>query len=263
LQLGDGDHIAVKTGIITVSDFRQKHLAAGGEGAPLAAYGDYLLFSHPSENRFLLNIGGIANFTFIPSATSDMKAYATDIGPGNTLMNQFMFASFGKEMDENARIAYQGVVNERLLAALRQHPFFEEAFPKTTGPELFSLSYLTEAQSKSNTITISNEDVMATLCSFSAISIADNIRKQAQRLPNAHIYVSGGGIHNPLLMEMIQQQLPAYTVESFAKLGMDPDAKEACLFALLANETIAGNPENAQNIYESPPVCMGKISFPY
>ncbi|MCW5192485.1 anhydro-N-acetylmuramic acid kinase, partial [Burkholderia cenocepacia] len=86
LQIGDGDHIALRTGIITISDFRQKHIAAGGEGAPLAAYGDFLLFSHPTENRFLLNIGGISNFTFLPKG-GEQLAYATDLGPGNTMMN--------------------------------------------------------------------------------------------------------------------------------------------------------------------------------
>src|SRR5690606_39195205 len=101
LQIGDGDHLAMATGIITLSDFRQKHVAAGGEGAPLAAYGDYLLFSSPSEARVLLNIGGIANFTFLPLAGSEKACFATDIGPGNTLMNQFMQAHMSTEMDED------------------------------------------------------------------------------------------------------------------------------------------------------------------
>src|SRR5690606_24492663 len=106
LQLGDGDHLAVITGIITISDFRQKHIAAGGEGAPLAAYGDYLLFADPRETRVLLNIGGIANFTVLPSTEDDgAPCFATDVGPGNTLLNQYMLKHFGLEMDRDARVA--------------------------------------------------------------------------------------------------------------------------------------------------------------
>ncbi|MBE8712911.1 anhydro-N-acetylmuramic acid kinase [Sphingobacterium hungaricum] len=262
LQIGDGDHIAVKTGIITISDFRQKHLAAGGEGAPLAAYGDYLLFSDERENRILLNIGGIANFTFLPSANTNQQAYATDVGPGNTLMNQYTLAHFGKEMDEDAHIAKQGKVQNGLLSELESNVFFSESFPKTTGPELFSLAYLHNAQEKSNSSGIPHEDVLATLCEFSANSIVNSILKQVQGLENVCIYVSGGGLHNPLLMDKIRAGLKAYPVESFEKLGLNPDAKEACLFALLANETLAGKPENVQQIKDSPAVCMGKISFP-
>lgn len=262
LQIGDGDHIAVYTDIITLSDFRQKHIAAGGEGAPLAAYGDYLLFSHPTENRFLLNIGGISNFTFIPSHQSTLEAYATDLGPGNTLMNQYMKANFNQEMDRDALIARQGIINNDLLEQLLTEEFLNLDFPKTTGPELFNLAYLAKAQQKSRTEGLSAQDVMATLNRFSAQAIINGIRKQAIGLPDFAIYISGGGLHNPLLFDYIKTSLPNIKVESFAALGIDPDAKEAVLFALLANETLAGNRSNVDHIKDSPAVCMGKISFP-
>lgn len=262
LQIGDADHIAVKTGIITVSDFRQKHIAAGGEGAPLAAYGDYLLFSHPTENRFLLNIGGISNYTFIPAQGSSLKAFATDIGPGNTMMNQFMKEHYNVEMDRDAIHALQGKVSEKLLSALLEEPFLSEAFPKTTGPELFNLAYLQQLQSRINALDLPLNDVLATLCMFSAAAISQAIEKQAQGLENCKVYVSGGGLHNPLLLANIRAGIPNIAVDSFAQLGIDPDAKEAVLFALLANETLAGNPENVQYIADSPAVCMGKISLP-
>src|SRR5690606_32921946 len=105
LQIGDGDHIAVNTGIITISDFRQKHVAAGGEGAPLVIYGDYILFSHDTENRIMLNIGGISNFTFLPAGKQTDGLFATDVGPGNTLMNQYMQYHYSKPYDENGEIA--------------------------------------------------------------------------------------------------------------------------------------------------------------
>ncbi|WP_316929680.1 anhydro-N-acetylmuramic acid kinase [Sphingobacterium sp. ML3W] len=262
LQIGDADHIAVKTGIITIADFRQKHIAAGGEGAPLAAYGDYLLFSHPSENRFLLNIGGIANYTFIPSQNSALQAFATDIGPGNTIMNQFAKEVFDIEMDQDALIAKKGTVNEQLLKQLLQEPFLKDKFPKTTGPELFNLAYLQKCIAESKCDHISNEDIMATLNQFTATSIVEAISVQAQGLTNVHIYISGGGLHNPLLIAKIKTGLPQYTVSSFEHLGIDPDAKEAVLFALLANETLVGNKENVTQIKDSPAVCMGKISLP-
>lgn len=262
LQIGDGDHIAMHTGIITLSDFRQKHIAAGGEGAPLAAYGDYLLFSHPVENRFLLNIGGISNFTFIPSHQSQLEAYATDLGPGNTMMNQYMKAHFDQEMDRDALIAKKGTINNNLLEQLLAEEFLSLEFPKTTGPELFNLDYLKEAQKRSDTVALSAEDVMATLNRFSAQAIINGIHRQAAGLANVSVYISGGGLHNPLLFDDIKANLPDYKIESFASLGIDPDAKEAVLFALLANETLTGAKTNVEHIKDSPAVCMGKISLP-
>lgn len=263
LQIGDADHIAVHTGIITLSDFRQKHLAAGGEGAPLAAYGDFLLFRSEKESRFLLNIGGIANFTFLPSKESDAAAYATDVGPGNTLINQYMDAFFGREMDENAEEASKGSVSNLLLQHLLEENFFDEPFPKTTGPELFNLDLLRKAQRNSGTEALSPQDVLATLTRFSAVTMTEAIKRQAAHLTEIAVYISGGGIHNPLMTTFIKDLLPEAKVASFEALNLDPDAKEACLFAILANETIAGKPENVMQIKDSPAVCMGKLSFPY
>ena len=262
LQIGDGDHIAVHTGIITISDFRQKHIATGGEGAPLAAYGDYLLFTDPMENRVLLNIGGISNFTFLPSSSHTLQAFATDLGPGNTIMNQYMFEHYGKEMDEDSEVAKKGNINSTLLNELLSEEFLGLNFPKTTGPELFNLHYLKEKQNLTHTNNLSKEDVMATLNAFSAHAIANGINRITHGLENVVVYVSGGGLHNPLLMQNIQSLLPNIKISSIAEIEMNPDAKEACLFALLANETVAGSPNNVNNIKDSPAVCMGKISLP-
>lgn len=270
LQIGDGDHIAVRTGIITVSDFRQKHVAAGGEGAPLALYGDYLLFSDQNEDRILLNMGGIANFTYLPSRKSmqaGMQAFATDTGPANTLMNQFVHLHFGLEMDRDARLASQGQVNEALLDVLLEHPFFHLPFPKTTGPELFNLMYLQQAQQQSGTEGMDPHDVLATLCAFSGASIVDAIRQLTNQFGGRQkvgIYASGGGLSNPLLMGQIKGRLGEsdLTIQSFDVLGIAPDAKEAVLFAVLANETLAGNPENVKAVQGAPAICMGKICLP-
>jgi anhydro-N-acetylmuramic acid kinase len=118
LQIGDGDHLAVATGIITISDFRQKHIAAGGEGAPLAVYGDYFIFSKQGEDRVMLNIGGIANFTWLPGDLDAKAVFSTDTGPGNTLMDAYAQQHFQLAFDKNAAIARLGTVNEELLSAL-------------------------------------------------------------------------------------------------------------------------------------------------
>ena len=264
LQIGDGDHIAVNTGIITISDFRQKHIAAGGEGAPLAVYGDYLLFSKKGENRIMLNIGGIANFTFLPGDRDGSKIFSTDVGPGNTIMDAFVQKHFpGKYFDENSSIAKTGKVNDELLNRLKEHSFFTQDFPKTIGPELFNLSYLEEAMKRVNSIPETNEDVMATLNRLSADTIVEAIRRCIKNNKSYSVYVSGGGMHNPLLMESIRQQLPDLKFYSTKDLHMNPDAKEAVLFALLANECICGEKlEIWKGRNKIPSVTMGKISFP-
>jgi anhydro-N-acetylmuramic acid kinase len=263
-QIGDGDHLAVKTGIITVSDFRQKHIAAGGEGAPLAVYGDYLIFSKAGENRIMLNIGGIANFTFLPGSLDTTEVFSTDTGSGNTLMDAYVQLHFkGKYFDEAAQIARQGTSDTKLLQQLMAHDFFKQGFPKTTGPELFNLAYLENAIQDAGITSISHEDVMATLNLFSATTIAAAITKCTKSLDNVVIYSSGGGMHNPLLMKNIVAALPGCRFKTTADLHINPDAKEAVLFAILANETVAGDKiVTGANSNEIPFVSMGKISLP-
>jgi anhydro-N-acetylmuramic acid kinase len=264
LQIGDGDHLAVATGIITISDFRQKHIAAGGEGAPLAVYGDYLIFGKAGENRILLNIGGIANFTYLPGNMNPAEIFSTDTGPGNTLMDALTQAHMPqKHYDENATIALQGNINNNLLIALKEHDFFEKPFPKTTGPELFNLNYLNQAKEKSLTYHISVSDTMATLNKFSADTIAAAILKATSRNKTYQIFSSGGGMHNPLLMQHLKELLPDFSFSTTADLHINPDAKEAVLFAVLANECICGNGSYMKKgIAGMPVVSMGKISFP-
>src|SRR5687767_330360 len=264
LQIGDGDHLAVNTGIITVSDFRQKHIAAGGEGAPLAVYGDYLLFSKKGENRIMLNIGGIANFTFLPGDPDASKIFSTDVGPGNTIMDAFVQKHFpDKYFDEGAAIAKVGQVNNDLLNQLKDHAFFSGDFPKTIGPELFNLSYLQNAIKRSNAVSLSTEDIMTTLNRFSADTIVDAIKRSIEKDETYSVYISGGGMHNPLLMENIRSQLPMMKFYTTGDLHIHPDAKEAVLFALLANECICGEKINmGKGRNKIPAVTMGKISLP-
>lgn len=265
LQIGDGDHIAVRTGIITVSDFRQKHLAAGGEGAPLAVYGDYFLFGNENENRIMLNIGGIGNFTYLPKNQNPELVFVTDTGTGNTLLDAFTKLHYPElSYDKEAQIAQKGKINLRLLEVLKDHPFFKGPYPKTTGPELFNLDYVQKAIVESKTQELSVEDILATLTRFSAETIAEAILfvlKQNETAEDSTVYVSGGGLHNPLLMSYLQELLPC-TIKSTSELGIAGDAKEAILFAILANETVAGGNTNFGSVKGIPSVNMGKISFP-
>jgi len=264
LQIGDGDQLAVSTGIITISDFRQKHIAAGGEGAPLAVYGDYFIFSKKGEDRIMLNIGGIANFTYLPGNLDATTIFSTDTGPGNTLMDAYAQQHFQVAFDKDAAIALQGVVNEDLLQALIQHSFFEKGFPKTTGPELFNLTYLESAILMSGVPSVSHIDVMATLNRFSAITIAEALQKSPGNNREFTVYTSGGGMHNPLLMQHLGSVLPGYRFLTTDALHINPDAKEALLFAILANECVAGGQTAIGNrSSDIPNVSMGKISLPW
>ena len=259
LQIGDGDHIAIETGIITVSDFRQKHIAAGGEGAPLAVYGDYFLFSKKEENRILLNMGGIANFTYLPDTLEAAEVFTTDTGPGNTLIDAFTQKHFEKAYDEGGTLAAKGKVDEVLLNALKSHSFFSQSLPKTTGPEVFNLDYVEKNISKLPG-TLSDEDILATLTRFSADTISDCIQNAMQE-GIYEVYASGGGAHNPLLMHFIQENL-GQSVRRMDELGVSGDSKEAVLFAVLANEAVAGTDSHFGKKEGVPDVSMGKVSFP-
>lgn len=263
LQIGDGDHLARRTGIVTISDFRQKHLAAGGEGAPLALYGDYFLFSEPGENRFLLNIGGIANFTFLPADGDPRQAFATDTGPGNTLLDAFARDWFGQDFDRDAALARAGQVDDGLLAALKNDPFFALPFPKTTGPEQFGREWVLSGMSAGDSGR--RENVMATLTRLTADTIADALLRTCAEYgisARRSLYLSGGGAHNPLIVQYLRERLPGWKMAPMQALGVDGDAKEAVLFAVLANETLAGNAREGERLGGIPMVGMGKISLP-
>lgn len=263
LQIGDGDHIALKTGIITLSDFRQKQVAAGGEGAPLAMYGDYFLFSKKGENRILLNIGGIGNFTFLPDNQDPNFILVTDTGPGNTLIDACVRSYFpGFFFDKDARLGRQGILHAGLLQALLQLDFFNEHFPKSTGPEYFNLEKVQQIIDQ-HQWNLTPTDLIRTLTEFTAASIALAIKKYVPEV-QSNLYVSGGGSQNPLLMQRISELLPEIKVGFSSEIGIPTDAKEAILFALLANETLmdAGAKE-VRRLGDSPWVTMGKISLPF
>ncbi|OMQ07907.1 anhydro-N-acetylmuramic acid kinase [[Flexibacter] sp. ATCC 35103] len=266
LQIGDGDHIAVKTGIITLSDFRQKHVAAGGEGAPLAVYGDYLLFSKKGENRIMLNMGGIANFTYLPASLNASEVFVTDTGTANTLIDIYTKHYFPeKSYDKDAQISQSGTVNLELLSELKKDPFFRKSFPKTIGQELFNFEFVQNALLKTGLSTISAPDLLATLTRLSAETISEAIgfviKNTGIPIAEFTVYMSGGGANNPLLVRWLKELL-ACDFQKSDDLGIAGDAKEAVLFAVLANETVAGGDYNFGSKKGIPSVTMGKISFP-
>jgi anhydro-N-acetylmuramic acid kinase len=180
------------------------------------------------------------------------------------MMDAFVQKHFpGKYFDEGSGIAKKGKMNADLLKELKAHSFFTGDFPKTIGPELFNLSYLQNAMERSAIRSISNEDIMATLNRFSAETTAEAIKRCIEKNESYSIYTSGGGMHNPLLMENIKSQLPRMKFYSTDTLHIAPDAKEAVLFALLANECVCGEKINVgKGRNKIPSVTMGKISFP-
>ena len=271
LQIGDGDHIAQTTGIITISDFRQKHVAAGGEGAPLAVYGDYFIFSKKGENRIMLNMGGVANFTYLPGSLDADEVFVTDTGTGNTLLDAFV-RKFYPELafDKDAELASQGQVIPELLHELKKNDFFQKPFPKTTGPELFNIQYVDNAIRCGQLPEYPSVfNLLATLTRFSAETIAEALNKlfvekgfSEKEIAEIKIYVSGGGARNPLLMRDIKELLPTPQYATTDALKINPDAKEAVLFAILANECVAGGKTHFGSRQGVPSVSMGKISFP-
>ena len=253
LQIGDGDIISTATGIITLSDFRQKHIAAGGEGAPLALYGDTILFSSETENRILLNMGGIANFTYLPAGQTT-NIISTDVGPANTLIDGYVKANYDSlNYDVNGEIASSGIINEAFVNAALAHPFFNASFPKTIGPELFNQAFIAAACKTAGIVTMPHEDMVASLSYITARVITDGIHKMVDNASKEIvIYASGGGIHNAYIMQQLQNLCPNASFKNLETLGVHPDAKEAVLFAILANEAVAG----------SPTLSLGKVSFP-
>jgi len=263
LQIGDGDHIATGTGIITLSDFRQKHIAAGGEGAHLAIYGDYFLFSKPGQDRVLLNMGGIGNFTYLPANGEAAQVLVTDTGPGNTLIDACVRKHVpGLEFDEDARIGLSGSCHEGLLAALMAQDFFQEAFPKSTGPEYFHLGIVEDLIAK-NGWEISTADFVRTLTEFTAQSIVLAMQSYVP-VQAGELIASGGGSRNPLVMNRLAELLPSWKTMVSDEIGIPSGAKEALLFALLANETLSdAGAQSGRRLGDSPWVTMGKISFTF
>ena len=262
MQIGDPAVIAQETGILTVGDFRAADVAAGGSGAPLMPYLDYIVFRDDARNRGMLNIGGIANFSVLNKKGSLDAMMAFDTGPGNIMIDFTVQKFFDRPFDADGAIARSGRVNEELLEELMRHPYFFQTLPKSTGRELFGQQYCEHFFAHYSRL--QPEEFVATFTEFTARSIADQYTRFA--LPNGswdELIVSGGGVRNGFLMEKLKFYFKNVAIKSSSDFGIAPDAKEALLFALLANEAISGNPANIPHVTGAKKkAVLGKICFP-
>ncbi|MDR7434184.1 MAG: anhydro-N-acetylmuramic acid kinase [Armatimonadota bacterium] len=242
LQIGEAAVIAEVTGLPVVSNFRARDIAAGGQGAPLASYVDFLLFSHPGHSRAVQNIGGIGNVTWLPAGGSPQDVISFDTGPGNMVINEVVSLLTGRGMDENGHIAATGRVSQDLLEALIQDPFFATPPPKTTGREKFGEEYARNLIQRGRSLGLGDADLVATATMLTVRSIRDAYRRF---LPHVdEVILAGGGVHNTTLVRWLCDALDPIPVRSVADYGIDPDFKEAVVFAVLGAETAWGNPAN-------------------
>lgn len=261
LQIGEPAVIAARTGAVTIADFRAADLAVGGEGAPLVPLADHLLFAQPHEGRLLLNIGGIANVTALPANAAASAIRAFDLGPGNMLIDAAVAHYTGgrEHFDRGGQRAARGRIDEGLLAELMRTPFLQREPPKSTGREEFGEPFLADILRRGSW---RDDDLIATLTAFTVQSIAEGLGRFCPG-EFAALWVGGGGVHNPRIMAGLRRALPRLAVRSLAELGVDPDAREALAFAVLANETLMGRTGNIPAATRAQrPVVLGKIALP-
>ena len=253
LQIGDANTLAELTRITTVSDFRSRDMAAGGQGAPLAPLLHQHLFTSARTSRAIINIGGISNITFLNPAT---PPFAFDSGPGNVLMDGWIAQHRGRKFDENGSWASEGVVHRALLAKLQQDAYFSKGRPKSTGRELFNSAWL-ETKLESLDEAVEPVDVQATLAQLTIQSLVKALHEHGDPV---EIYVCGGGAHNRTLMEGLANALPTRTVGTTEALGMHPDWVEAIAFAWLAKQTLDGRAMDTSGFTGArTPVVLGAI----
>ncbi len=243
LQIGDPNLVAARTGITTVADFRRRDMALGGQGAPLVPAFHRAVFQHATRHRAVINIGGMANITFLPTAPLPVQGF--DTGPGNVLLDAWSQRHLGTGFDAGGRWAADGQVDDALLARLQSHPFFEMVPPKSTGREEFNATWLDE-QLAQHGLRLDPQQVQATLLALTAQSIADGIAQLPAR-PD-EILICGGGALNDALMAALQHRLHPIPVASTAAIGLDPQWVEALAFAWLARQTLRGLPGNLPSV---------------
>ncbi|MDX1411313.1 MAG: anhydro-N-acetylmuramic acid kinase [Nitrospirales bacterium] len=261
LQIGEPSVIAERTGIPTVSNFRARDLAAGGEGAPLTPYVHHLLFHRRSCSRLVVNLGGIVNITLVPAAGGLNDIQAFDVGPGNMLLDGIMQAlSHGKlTMDRGGGCAKRGQIRRRLLEQLFAHPFMDKAPPKSTGREEFGRAFIQRVLSKARRNHWSTADILATSCRFIALSIS---RAQHWIRPRIdEVIVGGGGVYNPVLMAELVDEFHPVPVKRMEDCGSHSKAFEAKAFAVLAYQTLHGKVNNVPAVTGARhPVILGNLT---
>ena len=252
LQIGSPAVLAAQLGAPVVADFRAGDVALGGQGAPLAPYLDRALFASETETRALLNLGGIANVTVLAPGR---PAVAWDTGPANMVVDALVRRTTDLPYDRGGQIAAAGTPDGALLAALLDDPYYAEPAPKSTGRERFGTAFVDRLLGAG----LSTPDAVATATALTARTVADAVRPTGA----ARVIASGGGVHNPTLMRMLADALAPATVETTAAYGLDPDAKEAVLFAVLAHEWANGVRTGLPAVTgASGPAFQGSLTLP-
>jgi anhydro-N-acetylmuramic acid kinase len=256
MQIGEAAVLAERTGIHVVSDFRPRDIAAGGKGAPLVPFVDYLLFRHPRRTRVALNIGGIANITaIVPGA----EVLAFDTGPGNMVIDALVreYTAGARNYDAGGRIAARGKVIKALLDELLADPYYSRKPPKTAGREQYGAEFVARMTRSGAPL----EDLIATATVLTAATIATGIRRFV-RGPAGDLIVSGGGAHNPQILGHLAAFLPNTAIATSSDYGIDVDAKEAIAFAVLAHETWRRRPSSLPSATGARhPAILGKITY--
>jgi anhydro-N-acetylmuramic acid kinase len=261
LQIGEASVIAQRLGVPVVSDFRTRDIAAGGQGAPLVPFVDYLLFRSQTKNRVALNIGGIANITVLPRNAQPDEVIAFDTGPGNMVIDQLVeelskLSKARRRFDRNGAIAARGHVRRELLDALLNAKYFAAGPPKTAGREQYGGEFIARLLATQ----FPPEDLIATATALTAATIALGVKRFAPATDE--LIAAGGGTHNRQLMAQIAAFLPGVRLATTAEFGIDPDAKEAVAFAILAWRTWQRKPGNlpsATGAHRA--VVLGKVTF--
>ncbi|MBI2973337.1 MAG: anhydro-N-acetylmuramic acid kinase [Armatimonadetes bacterium] len=242
LQIGEAAVIAERTGFPVVSNFRPRDIAAGGQGAPLVSYLDYLVFRDAAKSRAAQNLGGIGNVTWIPASAPPEQIVSFDTGPGNMLIDGVTRLVAGQLQDEDGTLAGRGRVSDRLVSELLADPYYKQPPPKTTGREKFGEAYAKRVADRGRELRLGAEDLLATVTMLTARSIAEAYRRFLGQIDEA--ILSGGGVHNRTLVQMIAAEVSPASVRIVSEYGLDPDFKEAIAFAVFGALTAWGAPSN-------------------
>jgi len=262
LAIGQAAVIAERTGILTVGDLRVRDVAAGGHGAPLIAYADWVLLRSETLGRCIQNIGGIGNVTYLPPHARLEEVIAFDTGPGNMVIDALADVATGGKLsyDKDGRLAAKGSVHAPILEGWLDDPYFAKPPPKTTGREHFGVQFARRALTETHGIPV--EDLIATATALTAQSIARSYRDfLAPRGPIDQIVVGGGGSQNPVLLRMLRELLPGAPLLKHEEVGIDSRAKEAIAIAIIANDSVAGLNTNVPGATGGRPTVLGKINL--
>lgn len=245
LQIGEPSVISYLTGIKTISNFRTMDIAAGGEGAPLVPYSEYLLYRDDDKNIVLQNIGGISNLTYLPKKCAIDDVISFDTGPGNIMIDYFMNKYYHKPYDDKGMVASKGKVIEELLDYLKKDQFLEIKPPKSTGREQYSVQYMEKLSNMFNFDQRKKEDIICTFTYYTAYAIAYHYFHYLKDIDL--VVINGGGSHNDYIL-LILKQLTNLKIITGEEFGINSDSKEALAFVVLGKRTLDGLPSNVKSV---------------